>query len=400
MTRKILFLLAGGLLAACCGMAAGDDGRVEAVGRGIGAPETAREQALAAALRDAVRQGAGVDVASETKVQNFQLEYDRVLTSSFGYIEEYKVVSQGYEPGKQTYTVKVSAKVAKGRPQMDNVMALRLLVKRMQSPRVMIECSEKIVGENLKGDEAMAAAILEEMAQKTGFELFRKSEVVKRDDREAARAALLGDDLEAKVKKAGIASDADFRIIAKVNGQVGPLREPFPDVKVRDASLGVDLQAVWADTGEVVATVSMPTAFFKGESKMDLPFTMPQQLVRYYLNQMLTGDEAAFKDNNGWTIYRRILARWITELDLGAKMQLEFRKISKADIDKLLTDLPHTAGVSSVWLREFDSRLFSTVEIETRLDSRQVADVVLKLLKGSYTLDASTKRRLRFVPAK
>ena len=65
------------------------EGEVEAVGRGSGNPDTARELALADALRNAVRQGAGVDILSESKVQNFQMEYDRVMTSSFGYVEDF-----------------------------------------------------------------------------------------------------------------------------------------------------------------------------------------------------------------------------------------------------------------------------------------------------------------------
>ncbi|MCX6984893.1 MAG: hypothetical protein NT118_09120, partial [Lentisphaerae bacterium] len=120
----------------------------EAVGMGMaeGTPDSASEQALAQALRDAVRKGAGVDVMSETKVENFQMEYDRILTASFGYVEKYEITEQKYDNKTQTYTVKIKAMVKKGAPGMDNVMALRLLVKRVESPRVLVVCDEKIVG--------------------------------------------------------------------------------------------------------------------------------------------------------------------------------------------------------------------------------------------------------------
>lgn len=385
----LFFILSVGLCA---------DEEVVAVGRAEGEPGKARELALANALREAVRKGAGVDILSSSKVENFNMEYDRVMTASFGYIKNYEIVSQNYDKAKSTYTVKVKAKVAKGAPQMEQVLELRMLVRRMGSPRVMVECTEKIAGENLSGDSAITAPLLEEIAQKTGLEVFKESVVKERDSRESLRAELLGDQLEAKVKKAGIQSTSDFKIIAKVKGSVGRLREPFPDVKVRDASLGVDLQAVWTDTGEVVSTVSLPTSYHKGESNMELPFDMPEQLVRHYLNSMLTGQEPAFKKKNAYKLFRRIIAKWITELDLGARIQMEFKKMDKKTLDNLMAELQKTPEISYVWRREFDSRLYSVIEVETRLKTEQLEDIVLKILKGRYKVDTATKRRLRFIP--
>ncbi len=365
-----------------------------------GEPQAARELALAQALREAVRQGAGVDVLSESKVQNFELEYDRVMTSSFGYIERYEVTLQRYDPAKREYQVTLRATVAKGRPQMDDVMALRLLIKRVKSPRVMIESEEKFSGDGVSADTAVGVAVLEELAQKNGFEIFRQSTVKSRDARDAARAELLGDELDAKVKKAGITSTSDFKIIADVKGKVGSLREPFPDVKVRDASLGVDLQAVWTDTGEVAATVSIPTTYFKGEAKMDLPFDMPEQLLRHYLTGMLAGTASPNPQLNANELFRRIIAKWIVELDLGAKIQLEFKQIDKETLDAVVAALEKNPAVGYVWRREFDRRLFSIVEVETRLSAEQLADDVLKALRGKYMIDVQTKRRIRFVPDK
>jgi hypothetical protein len=373
---------------------------VSVIGMGSGEPDAAREMALANALREAVRQGVGVDILSESKVQNFQMEYDRVMTSSFGYVEEYQILSNSYDSKKKEYTVKLKAKVTKGAPQMDQVLALRMLVRRMQSPRVMIECTEDITGEGFAPGSAISSAVLEEMAQKTGFEIFKQSTIKERDDKDSARAELLGDSFDAKVKKAGISSTSDFKILATIKGQVGPMKEPFPDVKVRDVAISVDLQAVWTDTGEVAATVSLPTTYHKGEGRMNLPFDMPQQLFRHYLLTMLTGAEPAFKENNAYNLFRRIIAKWITELDLGAKIQLEFKQIDKNTLDKLILELEKTPNVSYVWRREFDQRLFSLLEIETRLNSQQVEEAVLKQIGSKYAIDVTTKKRLRFIPKK
>jgi hypothetical protein len=68
---------------------------VEAEGRAPGDMKTAREQALADALREAVRVGTGVDVLSSTGVSDFTLDYDRILSSAFGHVKSYKVISSG-----------------------------------------------------------------------------------------------------------------------------------------------------------------------------------------------------------------------------------------------------------------------------------------------------------------
>jgi len=370
---------------------------VQVTGRAAGTPDKAGELALTDALRSAVREGAGVDLISESKVTNFQTEYDRVLTSSFGYVEDYQILEQGYDEKSGIYTVKLEAIVGKKTPGMDKVLGLRLLVKRMGSPRVTIECKEKIRGID-DHDYAFSSSVVEEMAQRNGFELFNQNAVNDQNSRESLRAELLGDTLDSKVKKAGITSTSDFKILTNVSGSVGREKEPFPDVYVRDVALGVDMRAVWTDTGEVIATVSIPTKRFKGEANMNLPFDMPDQLVRFYLSRVLQGKEPGSGNDSGYKLFRKIIAKWIVELDLGAKIKLEFKRIDKKTLDSLIAKLKGTKGISYVWRREFDRRLFSIIEVESRLTSTQLEDVVLKSLNNKYEVDQATKKSLRFIP--
>jgi len=395
MKNLIRTVCAGLFLLATASLAAQDTGEgkeVQVSGSAAGDPAIAREQALADALREAVRQGAGVDILSETKVENFKLEYDRVMTSAFGYVEEHQVLEQKYADG--VYTVKIKAKVKKGSPDMDNVLALRLLVRRMGSPRVLVKCEEKIFG--VENSVPVAAAILEEIAKKTGFETFDKDTVDERNATEAARAEILGDKLDEKIKKAGISSKYDMLITGTVTGEIGPIEEPFPEVKARDVSIGYTIKAVWADTGETVAIIKCPAISYQAKSPE--PVTLPRQLVRKYMGQIMEGTEGELKDKNAYNLFRKIIAKWITELDLGAKMSLEFRKIDKPSIDKLIAGLEKTEGVAYVWRREFDPRLISTVEVETRLGSEQIEAAVLKALGGKFVSDQITKHKLRFIP--
>jgi len=379
------------------GLQAQDAGGKEVTGIGIadGDPDSASEQALAQALRDAVRKGAGIDVMSETKVENFQTDYDRVLTSSFGYVEKYEITGQNYDSKAKTYTVKIKALVTKGTPGMDNVMALRLLIKRVESPRVLVLCEEKIIG--LDNKTPLANDIITEMAQKNGFQVLDKEAVDTRSEKEARRDELLGDDRSAKVKRAGIATAYDIIITGTVTGEIGAIEEPFPDMKARDISLGFSLKAAWADSGEMIAVAKLPAATFQAKG-LD-PVTLPNQLARKYLAKILEGQDVELKDENAYKLFRKIISKWITELDLGAKIRVELKQIDKKSLDALIVSLQKSnSPISYVWLREFDSRLFSTIEVETRLTSAKLADEITKNLGDKYVLDQSTRRNLRLIP--
>lgn len=395
-SRRLSGLIAA-LLALFIGAAASAAQTVTVTGSAVGTPDVAREQALAGALREAIRAGVGVDILSESKVDNFTLEYDRVITSSFGYVKSYRIKSQEYDAKDQTYRLTVEAEVDRGRPLMDNVLALKLLVDRMQSPRVVVETEETFSGMQ-PTQHSLSQAMLEELCQKIGIQVIKEQVVQRRSARESARARLLGNTTIAQAREAGISAVSDFTISGKINGSVGRMREPFPGVEVRDSSLGVDLQAVWTDTGEIAATLAIPTAYFRGESQMELPYDMPEQLLRHHLTAMLNGQRPEFEKNNALRFFDRIIAKWIVELDLGRKVQLEFQRMEQQAFEQLLTSLRQTPGVTYAWRREYDREFFSIIEIETRLPVEQIEASVMAQLGRGYAIDTATRRRMTFVP--
>lgn len=68
-----------------------------------------RDVALQDAKRQAIEQGAGVYVQSETEVKNYEEMKDRFLTRSQGFIGQYRVISEGVD-GKD-YFVEIEAEV-------------------------------------------------------------------------------------------------------------------------------------------------------------------------------------------------------------------------------------------------------------------------------------------------
>ncbi len=68
-----------------------------------------RQAAINNALRAAVEKGLGSYLQSNTKVAAGKLDYDRIITSSAGYIRSYNVLAEGKDPVEAVYKVKIKA---------------------------------------------------------------------------------------------------------------------------------------------------------------------------------------------------------------------------------------------------------------------------------------------------
>jgi hypothetical protein len=96
------------------------------------------------------------------------------------------------------------------------------------------------------------------------------------------------------------------------------------------------------------------------------------------------------------TILNKILARWVTETDLGAIKRLEFSSINSEDFQKIQTHLADTEKISAVWPREFESPGISVLDVETRLDNIGLGQEVTKATSGRAKLDRSTENLIAF----
>jgi hypothetical protein len=107
-------------------------------------------------------------------------------------------------------------------------------------------------------------------------------------------------------------------------------------------------------------------------------------------------DRASFDDIAPSAILGKILARRVTETDLGAMKRLKFSGISAEDFQKLQTDFADTEKISAVWPREYDSQGLSVLDVETRLDNMGLGQEVTKATGGRMKLDRSTENLLAF----
>jgi hypothetical protein len=328
--------------------------QVEAEGRAAGDQKTAREQALADALREAVRKGTGVDVLASSGVSNFVLDFDRILSSAFGHVKSYEVINSRLGQD-QIYTVKIRADVEKGTPDAKNTLALRELMQRKGAPRVAVRIRERLPESD---GNASLQHVLEEAAK--GMQFFVVDP--------ASRADFV------------IEGEVAMKYLGRETLHGRPPQHSF-------AATGT-IRAVRGDTGEVIAVDNL-----LGKNSVGGTAFAKEDAAREALDLVARPNGNAEAPP---TILNKILARWVTETDLGAIKRLEFSSINSEDFQKIQTHLADMEKISAVWPREFDSQGISVLDVETRLDNIGLGQEVTKATSGRAKLDRSTENLIAF----
>lgn len=356
-------------------------------GRAPGDVPNARERALSDALRDAVRRGVGVDLLSSTKVDNFELEFDRIFAHAFGFVRSYRVIEQ-YLDQAGLYTVKVEATVGKGAPGRHDKLALMQLVRLKGSPRVMIRPEGFVDGVGKAAP--LILGLFKELALETELEVMDSAAVTDSRNQRSRRDDFIGDHQTAELRRSDITASCDFVIKAGVAGSyVG--EERIYGIPTRRFSISSDLSAVWPDTGQVIAQVTLPATDVNSNKGSTA------QAAKDCLSRFLLGELPASREKSALTLLQRILVQWVTELDLGAKMQLEFKQIERDAFDRLAGALGETEGIGLVSVREYDRQLLSIVEVESRLEASQLKDEILRHIGDQFVLDRHGRHYLQFV---
>ena len=358
---------------------------VEAEGKAAGDLPHAREEALADALREAVRVGTGVDILSTTSVKDFNLDFDRVLSAAFGHVKNYKVT--GSSLGKDgIYRLKVKADVGAGTPGMNDVLALKQIVQLKQSPRVAFKIEEHIDG--IPDGKGYAVGWFEQTAQKVQLQVVDAGAVAGAEAKRATRDELTGNNPGAAFRRAGVAQKIDFLIEAKINGRYAGTETLFGALPEHCFELGAELRAIRPDSGEVIASVVVPAS-----DKYRSGLQTKEMAAREVLYKSLDGGKGT---QGGMALFSKVLARWMVEVDCGAIKQVEFEKISSGNFRKIQVGLKSIDKVSAVWEREFDSKAVSHIDVETRLSAADLGAEIQKLAGGALELDRATESYLQF----
>jgi len=242
------------LLVSCIGFVSGASAevltRVRASGMGLisgGDRAAAFDQAKRAALREAVEIGVGTLVSAETRVENFALIEDHVLTRTDGYIRSFEVVEQGLIDD-QTYQVEIDAVVELGNLQ-HRLDALELLIAHAGNPYILCLGRDRYeFGEGRVRD--FSATILRGQLQRASGR-FNLAAPLQTEHGMLERAAQLGFEQGADIV---IRAEALVREAADI--QVPFAGSSLRSLGLSSATADLRIEALWTDTGEVFAALS------------------------------------------------------------------------------------------------------------------------------------------------
>jgi len=365
---------------------------VEAGGSG-----STTQSATVNALRNAVAQGAGVDVSSRSLVENFMLQYDRIITSSEGYVKSFSVLGDVKEKDG-THSVTIKADVEQGRPGMNELAALRTIYDRMEQPRVLIVCNENISG--LSGySPKILQYLLTDMANNAGFSVVDIENFLSETQRVALIDKYLKNTSAAQLRLSEINKPFELLIVAELSGNAGLIEKNlgYNGVDARNVSFTLNLKAVWRDTSENVAALTCGP--INGACATPALIASPEQMVTHYVKEMVTGNMQGL--NKGDTVinfFEKIICRWVRALEKGSNITLTFNDLDEASLKKLTGDggLQNVEGVSNVRVRSFVPGLQSVIELNGAITANEVKSEVLRILGGSYKIHHMERNSMEF----
>jgi hypothetical protein len=106
----------------------------------------AREDAISAALRNAVEQVVGTMIESDVLVENYQTVEDKIYTRTTGYVQQYDIISTNKQADNVLeVTVRATVKLSDLR---SDLQAIGVLISRKGKPRTMVLIDERNITTN------------------------------------------------------------------------------------------------------------------------------------------------------------------------------------------------------------------------------------------------------------
>lgn len=274
-----------------------------------------REEALKQALRKALEQGAGAQIASFSQTSNYELIRDTIYSRAAGVVSDYRVVSEEKGAGdtvKLTVEATVRADaVARTWGEVQNVL------DQIGRPRIMVWIDETIDGEAQR--DSVVASRIEEMFTKIGFDLVAREavqEIARREKRDAearndaARIAALGKDAKAHIVIRGSA-----------NANRAGLRD-LHGIKAAFYNCDVQARVYHTDTGRLLASESLPqTAAGVRSSREFSPQAARSALVRATFPEGEPSPGVATP--LAQRLYESVMEQWATQITAGGDIDLE-----------------------------------------------------------------------------
>ncbi len=224
-----------------------------------------RERALDDALRRAVEQAIGLQIAAETFSSQYRIINDTILAKSSGYVRQYRILSEGQRGG--LFRVKISAQVAVGNLRND-LQSMGLLQVLAERPSLMVLLSEEVVGRFgsaagnnnfpalTRMDMGQTEATLVESFLQNGFRVVDRDTVKANLSRKKALHILNGDNRAAAA--VGLQAGAQIVIVGRAISKTATAR--IRNSNLQSVQATVQARAIRSDDAAIISSHSVHRA--------------------------------------------------------------------------------------------------------------------------------------------
>jgi len=305
------------------------------------------EAATEKALRDAVRQVAGVVLASETKVADFQLVCDAIYSRAAGYVRSHRVLDER-RTLDGAYAVKIHAEVARGSIR-DDFLAIQGLIERMGRPRFVVAVEERSGSEH--GVEVWVEGAINEFLEETGFSVLHTRTRDESVERQFMRAVAAGDKDKAAQLKLQMGAPYGVDVIAfgrKRSQRVHGIAANFSTVELQ-------VTVAHRDSAEVLASKSVTGR--GGSTDTSGMQRAARQAVAEIFPEVL----------------KRILYHWTKDLDVGAAIAVQVHDDDFTLLSALKSEIERFEGVRNVEIVEAPSGGIAVLRVLGRVRAADIA---------------------------
>lgn len=351
----LLGVLAGFMVAPASVRATDDVVVVEAEGEGL-----TKEEALKAALRNALEMGGKQEIFSDSKVENFQLMHDTIITRAQGIVKDYEITSEQKVVGG-SIRIGIRAKVSK------SVLAqswgeIQNVLMQLGRPKIMVSIVERIDG-NVEY-QSILETLIEKPLLKSGFELVASQAMAGIREKESADAAV--EDNVAKLQAIAKDFDAQIFIVGTANANQAGMEDLY-GAPVAFYNCDAQIKVYYTDTGRLLASEGLPNT--RGGARGRKEFS-PQAG-----KMALSNSSQAMVDS----LYEQIMERWATDISAGSELVLEVEGMTFKSGNKLKKLMVGIPGVENVNFKL--SKGLARYRIRAKMGGEELAE---KLSEGEF----------------
>ncbi len=323
-----------------------------------------RDDALKQALRKALEQGAGVQIAGFSQTENYALIRDTIYSRAAGIVREYKVLKEGEVAGG-VWEVTLEATV---RP--DAVAAtwgeVQNVLDQIGRPKIMVWIDERIDGRY--EPHSIVESRIEEMFVKTGFDLVSREAVDDIRRREAADAEVERN----AAKLARLAKDAGAQLL--IRGSANADRAGIENLYGTPAAFyNCDVQAkvYYTDTGKLLASESVPVTRRGVRSHHELS---PQAARAALVAATFPRSDEHREPALAIQLFEAVMEQWSTQISAGGDIELEVEGVDFKTFVELKKAL---AGIERVRSVDGDfTKGTATLRIKAAMPAQTLAELL------------------------